>query len=127
MRVQPKSLTLLELIIVIVLIGIVVVFAAPHFYGAQRKARDSQAKAILKLIQAAEKTYRLKRGGFTECADTGQCNAALNLSLSTTGDWAYSISGATQNQFCIQATGAAGTQNWFISEAMDEAGGACTR
>lgn len=120
-----EGFTLLELIIVITLVGIMAAFAVPQFSGVRRKALDTQAKEVLKLIKAAEDTYRLKVGGFTNCVDTARCNARLNLNLSTTGNWGYNVINAGTSRFCIQATGS-GTGDWHRDEVMLEAaGGLC--
>jgi len=115
---------LLELIIVIVLIGIIAIFAVPQFYGTGAIALDKQAKSMLKLIQAAQNTYRLKVGGFTDCSDTDDCNGLLSLNLPPAGEWDYSVTDSSETQFCIQAAGS-GTQDWYLSEIMDDPASAC--
>ncbi|MFH1505122.1 MAG: prepilin-type N-terminal cleavage/methylation domain-containing protein, partial [Candidatus Omnitrophota bacterium] len=101
---RSKGHVLLELIVVVMLIAIIASFAIPQFFASRQKAKDYEAKTILKLIQAAEKTYRLEKGSYRNCSNTANCNSNLDLNLPETEDWGYDITGAP-SQFCIQATG----------------------
>lgn len=99
---EIKAITLLEVLAVVVIIGILVALAVPQFASMRERALDKEAKANLKLIQAAEKIYRMEIGVFwpkdagTSPADTQSLNTELRLDLSLT-NWAYQaiFTGAT--------------------------------
>ncbi|MFO8053234.1 MAG: type II secretion system protein [Candidatus Omnitrophota bacterium] len=131
-KMKVSSFTLLELIIVVLIVGILVSFAMPGFFGAQQKTIDREARTNLKLIQTAEKTHELEEGQYEACT-TGvaansniHCNNVLGLDLPPStangGNWTYVVrltGGGTG--FTVTATGTKGTQNWTIDEDADEA------
>lgn len=101
------SFTLIELVIVIVILGILASLGVPIYTKAIEKAKCQEAVAMLKIIQSAEKVRKLETGSFVNCADTADCNTALNLALS--GDnWAYNVTGASASDFTAQADRAGG-------------------
>jgi len=118
-----KIFTLMELIAVVIIIGILAVIALPTYRKAVLKVRDREAQAMLKLIKEAERLYQLDYETYTNCTDTANCNALLDLDISSQY-WNFSVSGANSTQFCARAhtLNSAQTQydDWYISEAMDE-------
>ncbi|MDD5195538.1 MAG: hypothetical protein PHQ96_07710 [Candidatus Omnitrophica bacterium] len=99
-----NSLTLLEIIIVVVVIGIVATFAVPSYWGARQKATQREARTILMLMQAAEKVRRFEQGAFVSCASTADCNTNLTLDIPT-GSFNYSaVINGDGSLFCAEAT-----------------------
>ena len=85
-EVNKHSITLIELIIVIVVLGILISFAMPAFRGAHLRAIDSEAKTNLKILQTALKVFRIDNGGYGGggpfCVSTGgECNARLGTDI----------------------------------------------
>lgn len=99
---RKKGFTLLELVIVILLIGILASLALPGFSRSKEDALDKEAKATLKLIQAAEKIYKMEIGNYypEDGSIIGNTTANLllindNLKLSLTSsdsrNWNYAV------------------------------------
>ena len=125
-----KAITLIEILTVIIIIGILVVLALPNFGTMKERALDREAKANLKLIQAAEKIYRMEVGryfpvdGTTE-SDINNINTGLRLSL-TERNWDYSVTGG--DSLSSQATrSASGWERNYNIDHDDEEACCCPR
>lgn len=123
------SFSIVELVIVVVVVAILVTLAMPAYISARRRAKDREARALLKLIQVAEKTYRLETSRYITCANNTACNTILRLDLpsgtASGGSWDYQVptvdNTAVPPTFTANATGTQGTQNWTIDQDDNEA------
>jgi type II secretory pathway pseudopilin PulG len=108
-----KSFTLIELILVVTVMVILAAIAIPNFAKSKRRAVYKEGYANIKLIAAAERTYRVEQGGYVncecstaaKCAGATGCNALLKLMLKT-ANWTYSVADDNTNKK-ITATAAA--------------------
>lgn len=98
------SMTLVELIIVVVIIGIIASFAIPVYMGATTRAEGRDACNQVKLMYTAEKIKQLESGTYSVCTDYSTCNTALELDLPD-DDWVYSVAciGGCSNDFSATA------------------------
>lgn len=103
LRVAMRSFTLIELIMVVVIIGVLVTFAAPAFRVTRDRALENEARANLSLIQSAQRIYRMENGNFIACAAGTAYSACLNpnlkLELPQSSAWTY----ASPSAGCAQA------------------------
>lgn len=89
---QLRAVTLLEILIVVVIIGVLAALALPNFAQMREGALNREAMANLKLLQAAERIYRMEISVFyTSAANpthTQDLSEQLRLDLSAR-HWRY--------------------------------------
>ena len=91
---QVKAITLLEIVVVIIIIGVLAALGLPRFGTMKERALDKEARANLKLIQAAEKIYRMDISVFwpdSGTVGTASLNTNLKVDLSDR-NWSYQAS-----------------------------------
>jgi type II secretory pathway pseudopilin PulG len=122
---QIRSVTLLELLTVLLIIGILVALTIPRFSAMRERALDKEARANLKLIQAAEKIYRMETLIYYPTgsdADTSGINTNLRLDLpaGAKANWNYSIddTGGGNNFDAVAARNNPPT-NWDRNYSLD--------
>jgi len=103
-RKDKVGFTLLELLTVIVIIGILSAIGLPNLLKMKEKSYDNEAKASLKLVQAAEKIYYMQNGFYYPYTAMTITNALLNTNLKV---FLPTSSGAAWNYSTTTGTGAA--------------------
>ncbi len=73
--------TLLELLIVVIIIGILATVAIPQFTNATKRAKESEARAVIDSILTAEVAYYAEKGVFS------QAMSDLIASIPTMKNW----------------------------------------
>jgi prepilin-type N-terminal cleavage/methylation domain-containing protein len=107
--VKKKGFSLMELLIVILIIGVLAVLFLPNFRPARESALDDEVRANLKLIQSAEKVYKLDYNTYYPADDTtdniADINQYLKLALPRPVPliWNYTITADAAN-FNVVAT-----------------------
>lgn len=111
-----KSVTLLELIIVIVIIGILATLGLSGYPRWLERHRGREGETNLELIYHAEKRFGLDhRGNYFVCAPCTMQIINTGLDIETTGAcFTYTI-----------ATGTTGTRTSFIATATRTGPGPC--
>ncbi len=95
---RQKGFTLIELMIVVVIIGILAALAIPRFMQATVKAKESEAKTVLKQIYTLERVYRQENGAYTNVV------ADIGFLQPTNSKYIYAVGGAGPNVFAATAT-----------------------
>jgi prepilin-type N-terminal cleavage/methylation domain-containing protein len=117
-----KGFTLIELMIVVVIIGILAALAIPRFMQATVKAKQSEAKGILKQIYTMEQTYRQESaaGVYLACADHTAL-IALGVDIPVDVRYAYSVAlagtGFLATATCPDLDDDATVDTWTIDDA----------
>lgn len=60
---EESGFTLVELLVVMLILGLLAAIAIPSFFNQRDKARDADAKALVRTAQTAMETYATDNGG----------------------------------------------------------------
>jgi len=119
---KGKGVTLLELLIIVVIVGVLATLGLMNYGGVREKSLTKEALANLQLIAAAERIYRMEYGTYYGPeSDIGDINSVLKLSLSGR-NWGYSITQAGADTFTSTADRTGGSFDtcvYTIDEATD--------
>ena len=107
-RKKRRIFTLAEVIIVAIIVAVTATVSVPVFRTTVRRARDREAVSMLFLIGETEDMYMTENIVYRDCGNNNQCNARLQLELSTSADrnWNYTVTGEP-NDYNITATSTA--------------------
>ncbi len=101
---MKKGFNLLELIIAMVIIAILAVISFPKIRTMREDSIDQEVIANLKLIQAAEKIYKMEAGYYIETNNIVETNSQLKLSIPASGgNWYYKVEDVTSSGFTGKA------------------------
>jgi type IV pilus assembly protein PilA len=98
---QNEGFTLIELLVVIIIVGVLAAIALPSFLNQISKARSSEAKSNLGVINRAQQSYRLEQQTFS--TNLPGLDARIDGSIYT-----YSVVGG---QYTTTSQAAAGTND----------------
>ncbi|MBM3244215.1 MAG: type II secretion system protein [Candidatus Omnitrophica bacterium] len=125
---RRKSVTLLEMIVVIILVGVLAALALPNFGPFKEKTLEREAKSNLSLIRAAEKIYRMENAFYypsttaSPISTTGTINNDLKLAIPGANPyWQYKIESTGPGNFSAKARRVSTPANvWCITDAVDD-------
>lgn len=127
---MKRGLTLLEILLVVVIVGIVSALGVIQYSKVKEKQADKEATTNLKIIQAAVKAYKIDQSegaSYPSLGTNDHINGTLSLSLPSGANhqWNYS----SYSTGCVQAQ-RNGDDNrlWYLPIGSSDpiANGACS-
>jgi type IV pilus assembly protein PilA len=116
---MKKAFTLLELLIVVIIIAVLVAIAAPSYYNAVQKAKDSEAKGALAELRKVFIAYHSITNSYYPSISNGDLLTVdmdsdlipeITVAVPKSSNYTYSTDGATY----IKAAAPAGGTSWQI-------------
>lgn len=99
---NKKGLTLIELLIVIIIVGILAAIAIPSYTNYLIRARRADAKAALEQVRASQEMWRAEHGSYSTDITQLQTSAgAPATSISKYYNWEFTVVNA--NSFTARA------------------------
>jgi type IV pilus assembly protein PilE len=121
-----KGITLIELLIVVVIVGVLAAIAIPLYNGYMERARRVDAKTALEQLRASQEMRRAERGRYS--TDLTELRNTWGAPVATAGDYTVTMV-ATSTTFTGTATPNTSRQSsdgWLsinhLGEKKDEAG-----
>jgi type II secretory pathway pseudopilin PulG len=124
-----NAVTLLELLVVVIIIVILVTLSILTFGSGKEGVYTKEAIYNLKLLQAAERSYRVDMGtyypssGTVSVVDTINDNLGLALPAASSRIWNYAV----KDTGCVQATrnGGDARSRYLDATSLDPSTGTC--
>jgi type IV pilus assembly protein PilA len=91
---KDEGFTLIELLVVIVIIGILAAIALPHFLNNTAKAKQSEGKQNIGLVNKLQNTYREQNKSFASTFDILVIGSIAGGATGSTTNYIYKIGGS---------------------------------
>ncbi len=103
---QDGGFTLIELLVVIVIIGILSAIAIPNFLNQDVKAKQSEAKQNVVLINKTQNSFRAENNSFATSFGAlaiGSVSDSIAVGSGSTTNYTYSLTGTTETASVLAA------------------------
>jgi type IV pilus assembly protein PilA len=95
---SQKGFTLVELLVVIIIIGILAAIALPNFLNQSAKAKQTEAKQNIAVINRIQTLYRVENSSFADSFDKLAIGSISGTTgTATTGNYDYTLSATNEN------------------------------
>jgi prepilin-type N-terminal cleavage/methylation domain-containing protein len=128
MPLRKDGMTLLEIIVVLIIIGVACILSFPNFLQPSEKARASNVQNNLLAIYSAEQNYNNNNGGnnnycLAACSSIAQINNVLSLQIQDDGTYLYDCSAGGNKCKATRNPGASVVITVALDQPIKIAGG----
>jgi type IV pilus assembly protein PilA len=94
---QDAGFTLIELLVVIVIIGILGAIALPNFLNQDVKAKQSEAKQNVALVNKTQNSFRAENSNFATSFNVLGIGSVTGGATGSTSNYSYTLSAGTDS------------------------------